>query len=73
MAELGVEGRLIKIQLDDMTEWVPGDRIALVRDYDVPEVIGGLAGRAGRRSTRCPTRGCWSSRSWARCWATRVR
>ena len=41
VAELGVEGRLIKIQLDDMTEWVPGDRIALVRDYDVPEVSGG--------------------------------
>src|SRR3954451_2382553 len=32
VAELGVEGRLIKIQLEEMTEWVPGDRIALIRD-----------------------------------------
>ena len=41
VVELGVEGRLIKIQLDDMTEWVPADRVALVRDYDLPEVTGG--------------------------------
>jgi len=38
--ELGVEGRLIKIQLDEMTEWVPPDKIALIRDYEVTEVTG---------------------------------
>jgi diadenylate cyclase len=41
VAELGVEGRLIKIQLDEMSEWVPGDEVAMVRDYEVPEVTGG--------------------------------
>ena len=33
VVELGVEGRLIKIQLDEMSEWVPGDEVAMVRDY----------------------------------------
>jgi diadenylate cyclase len=41
VAELGVEGRLIKIQLDEMSEWVPGDEVAMVRDYELPEVTGG--------------------------------
>ena len=41
IAELGVEGRLIKIQLDEMSEWVPGDEVAMVRDYELPEVTGG--------------------------------
>jgi diadenylate cyclase len=39
--ELGVEGRLIKIQLDEMSEWVPGDEVAMVRDYELPEITGG--------------------------------
>jgi diadenylate cyclase len=41
VVELGVEGRLIKIQLEEMTEWVPTDKLALIRDYDVPGVTGG--------------------------------
>ena len=41
VAELGVEGRLIKIQLDEMTEWVPADKLALIRDYEVFEATGG--------------------------------
>ena len=41
MVELGVEGRLIKLQLDEMSEWVPGDEAAMVRDYCLPEVAGG--------------------------------
>src|SRR3954466_13960287 len=41
VAELGVEGRLIKIQLEEMTEWVPTDKLALIRDYDIPGVTGG--------------------------------
>ncbi|HUZ84269.1 MAG TPA: DNA integrity scanning diadenylate cyclase DisA [Gaiellales bacterium] len=39
--ELGVEGRLIKLQLDELTEWVPGDEAAMVRDYQVEAVTGG--------------------------------
>ena len=50
VVELGVEGRLIKIQLDEMSEWVPGDEVAMVRDYCLDEVAGGyeraLAGAA---------------------------
>jgi diadenylate cyclase len=41
VVELGVEGRLIKIQLDEMSEWVPGDEVAMVRDYELPEITGG--------------------------------
>src|SRR5438477_2790103 len=41
VAELGVEGRLIKIQLDEMTEWVPADKLALIRDYEIYEATGG--------------------------------
>ena len=41
VVELGVEGRLIKIQLDEMSEWVPGDEVAMVRDYCLDEVAGG--------------------------------
>jgi diadenylate cyclase len=41
VAELGVEGRLIKIQLEEMTEWVPTDKLALIRDYDIPSLTGG--------------------------------
>ena len=46
VVELGVEGRLIKIQLDEMSEWVPGDEVAMVRDYELPEVTGGYRARA---------------------------
>jgi diadenylate cyclase len=41
VVELGVEGRLIKIQLDEMSEWVPGDEVAMVRDYCLDEAAGG--------------------------------
>jgi diadenylate cyclase len=41
VVELGVEGRLIKLQLDELSEWVPGDEAAMVRDYHVPAVTGG--------------------------------
>jgi diadenylate cyclase len=41
VVELGVEGRLIKLQLDELSEWVPGDEESMVRDYHVPEVTGG--------------------------------
>ena len=39
--ELGVEGRLIKIQLDELAEDVQPDKVALVRDYELVEVSGG--------------------------------
>jgi diadenylate cyclase len=41
VVELGVEGRLIKIQLDEMSEWVPGDEVAMVRDYCLDSLSGG--------------------------------
>ncbi len=41
VVELGVEGRLIKLQLEELSEWVPGDERAMIRDYHVPEMPGG--------------------------------
>jgi diadenylate cyclase len=41
VVELGVEGRLIKLQLDELSESVPGDERAMIRDYQVPDVTGG--------------------------------
>ena len=72
VAELGVEGRLIKIQLDEMTEWVPADKLALIRDYEVFEATGGAASRARSTWPACPIRRCSSSTSWRRRWATRA-
>jgi diadenylate cyclase len=40
VVELGVEGRLIKLQLDELSEWVPANERAMIRDYYVPEVSG---------------------------------
>ena len=73
VVELGVEGRLIKIQLDEMSEWVPGRR---GRDG------ARLLPRRGRRRlpsarsrscTRFPTRSSSRSSRWPSCWATRAR
>ena len=72
VVELGVEGRLIKLQLDELSEWVPGNEEAMVRDYHVPEVTGGHE-QALRGCVRSPTAACWSSRTWPRCSATRAR
>src|SRR5256714_4658996 len=55
VAELGVEGRLIKIQLDEMSEWVPGDEVAMVRDYELPEVTGGFRRALNQMSTMTGT------------------
>jgi diadenylate cyclase len=48
VVELGEEGRLIKIQLDELTEDVEPDEVALVRDYEVAEITGGHEAALGR-------------------------
>ena len=82
VAELGVEGRLIKIQLDEMTEWVPADKLALIRDYEVFEATGGAGrvlaapgGAARRRAARVRRAGgrCWATRARSTRWTTRWR
>ena len=40
--ELGREGRLIDMQLTELMEGVPRDRLNVVRDYEQPEVTGGV-------------------------------
>ncbi len=72
VVELGVEGRLIKIQLDEMTEWVPGDEVAMVRDYELSEVTGGYRRALDQLRDACRTTSSSSSSSWPRCWATRA-
>jgi diadenylate cyclase len=39
--ELGAEGRLIRVQLEELTEDVGPDEVALVRDYEIAEETGG--------------------------------
>ncbi|MGN6379598.1 MAG: DNA integrity scanning diadenylate cyclase DisA [Gaiellales bacterium] len=46
--ELGVEGRLIKLQLDELSEWVPENERAMIRDYHVPGVTGGYQSAVSR-------------------------
>jgi diadenylate cyclase len=46
--ELGSEGRLIQIQLEELTEDVTPDEVSLVRDYEVTEVTAGYTKALGR-------------------------
>ena len=64
--ELGEEGRLIRMQLDELMEDVPREKAAVIYDYERTR----RAGQGGRRA-RAPLRpdlprGCSSSRSWRR-------
>ena len=69
--ELGEEGRLIRMQLDELMEDVPREKAAVVYDYE-------QSGRAGRGVATCssaspqlPTSACSSSRSSPSCSAIR--
>ena len=48
VVELGVEGRLIKLQLEELSEWVPGDELSMILDYLLPEAPGGARGALAR-------------------------
>jgi diadenylate cyclase len=41
VVELGREGRLIEMQLTELLDGVPADRLNVVRDYELAEVTGG--------------------------------
>ncbi len=61
--ELGAEGRLIRMQLDELMEDVPREKSAIVFDY---EVYGRRCGRPEPRwtgSPPCPPSGCSTPRS----------
>ena len=68
--ELGTEGRLIRLQLEEFVGDVPGERDAIVRDYHVlgagEEATVALAGSAPSSITRS----CSSSGGSPRCSAT---
>ena len=65
--ELGSEGRLIRLQLEELVGNVPADRDAIVRDYHA--VSARRRGHAGARGTRGPsaTRICSSSTGSSSC------
>ncbi len=43
ITEIGSEGRLIDMQLAELMEGVPRDRLNVIRDYEVPDATGGSA------------------------------
>ena len=64
IVELGAEGRLIEMQLEEMLVGVAADRSALVRDYLV-DADEEASARSWSRCRGCPTRTCSTSAGWA--------
>ena len=60
--ELGEEGRLIRMQLDELMEDVPREKAAVVFDYEA-RATGAVLAACSRRSPSSRTSGCSSSRS----------
>ena len=73
IVELGTEGRLIEMQLEETMVGVAADKAALVRDYSVEDTEESLAHVARRRSPRCRTRTCSTSAASPSCSATTAR
>jgi diadenylate cyclase len=69
--ELGEEGRLIRMQLEELVSDVPDEKAALVYDYHARAVLNEPP-RASTRSLRCRTTSCSSSSFWP-CLASRPR
>ena len=67
--ELGSEGRLIRMQLEELIGEVPARRRPSSRDYQAADDAGRCA-RSSLRSRRSPTRSCSSSRCSPSCSAT---
>jgi diadenylate cyclase len=68
VVELGTDGRLLSLQLEELMAGVDGERELVVRDY----LVSGSGKRAGRSATRSPTStacrrpSCSTCRSWPR-------
>ena len=72
IVELGTEGRLIEMQLEETMVGVAADKAALIRDYSVEDTEENLA-TTTRRSRACRTRTCSTSAASRSCSATTAR
>ena len=70
IVELGAEGRLIEMQLEETMVGVAADKSALVRDYIVEPHRRGASRSCSTRSPGCPTRTCSTSVGSPSCSAT---
>ena len=75
VVELGTDGRLLALQLDELMAGVDADRELVVRDY-LPEPAAERRAPSTRRWpswTRCRPPSCSTSARWPRRWASRRR
>ena len=72
IVELGTEGRLIEMQLEETMVGVAGDKAALLHDY-LAEVSDDQYAPVPTGSRACRTRTCSTSGAWPSCWATTAR
>ena len=70
IVELGTEGRLIEMQLDETMVGVAGDKAALVHDYLADHSDDQLRRWCSTSSRACRTRTCSTSAAWRSCSAT---
>ena len=71
--ELGAEGRLIEMQLEETAVGVLADRVALIRDYAVDDSEATLDEIARPSSAPSRIRSCSTSAGWPSCSATTAR
>ena len=69
IVELGTEGRLIEMQLEETMVGTAADKAALVHDYLAENTDEAFAARS-TRSAACRTTTCSTSAAWPSCWAT---
>ena len=72
IVELGTEGRLIEMQLEETMVGVAADRAALVHDYIV-DPSDDRSPWCSTSSRACRTKTCWTSAAWPSCSATTAR
>ena len=70
IVELGTEGRLIEMQLEETMVGVAADKAALVHDYLAGGLRRELRHRARLARRACRTRTCSTSVGWPSCSAT---
>ena len=70
IVELGTEGRLIEMQLEETMVGVAADKTALIRDYSVEDSEQNLDRGAAVAGAACPTRTCSTSVASPSCSAT---
>ena len=64
IVELGTEGRLIEMQLEETMVGVAADKAALIHDYLAEDSDESVRRRARPARAGCPTRTCSTSAAW---------